>query len=261
MCCLVSTPRLQNTVVVFRASPAAVESAVRGLEASGNFYLVRREGGLSFTVFPSSGRVTATGIGGEADVEACLDKFCPASQRVGGGCGWRVVNRTYSGSVLCASGRPTGVCQALELYRRRLLQQEADNPLPELLRGGRSLAEINFRSQFFPSARLRWKGEGTLNLFNNGRFVIVGATEPLRAELLALRLDAIMRLYWRTLRPGTRCAWAAASSSTGSSGAGPAASGAAIRPRSSRTATSPAHPRSPSRRWRAAERCGWSLTW
>ena len=116
-----------------------------------------------------------------------------------GGVALRVTNSTYSGQIYCsdlAAGRTT-----LSL----VLSSFQSAGLP-------SGYKLSFRSQVFPGMCLRIRTEelrGTVNIFNNGKYVILGVTKEEEAEKLSTQLCAIMRRWWRTFGEGTPCAWSA----------------------------------------------------
>lgn len=165
-----------------------------------NFYVVKDGENRSFTVFPVSGNVICTGVKMAKYVPEALASFCRLTSVGEDGLSeWEVVNSTYLGKILCINeGVPA--CRMMALYKK--------------LEAGRDVS-IAFRSQFFPGVRIRWTGLGTINLFNNGKYVLVGVKTDASAKILYEKLCAITRKYWTTLDEVTWCAWGAASSSTG----------------------------------------------
>lgn len=220
--CRVSEPELANIVIFFRVKENCRRKlrrlcSSRWVYKSGkNFDCVRLgEGGRSvtYTIFPESCCVVATGIRREKRIKSALRRFrvAAALDRSRGEIllPHTVTNSTYSGIVECSGkkeGREVSVCQAVsELYFGEEGGWEAEDD---------ERWSIGFRSQFFPGLRLRWRGGGTVNLFNNGKYVLVGVRSREQANRLAAELCALMRRCWTTLGGVTWCAWTAASSST-----------------------------------------------
>lgn len=153
-----------------------------------NFF-VRKEEGQSFTVFPKSGDVIITGI---SRPEEARRAFRTLSRRTGRDVSYllklprKLTNSTYSGTVggypsLSSPGGSASACEVLAAYEKS--------------KRGRADASVSvsFRSQFFPGARVRFAGLGTVNLFNNGKYVMVGVRDPRNARVLREKLCAIMR--------------------------------------------------------------------
>ncbi len=209
-------PRVRNVVALLRVGETAREGAVSARPPADarftrnfyNFHRVRtpltspapgshRPPRFAYTVFPRSGLVIATGIphldavarsarvfrreynsagetaattdddddDGEGEEE---DSFFSARPRV--------VNTTFSGRVRSAGN-----------VLLRLHQLRARGRLPEDV-------QVSFRSQCFPGARLRWRSpRGTVNLFRNGRYVMIGVVCPEAARLLHGRLSTLVR--------------------------------------------------------------------
>ena len=208
-------PRVRNVVALLRVGETAREGAVSARPPADarftrnfyNFHRVRtpltspapgshRPPRFAYTVFPRSGLVIATGIphleavarsarvfrreynsAGETTVtedeeeeeeEEAEDGFFSARPRV--------VNTTFSGRVRSAGN-----------VLLRLHQLRARGRLPEDV-------QVSFRSQCFPGARLRWRSpRGTVNLFRNGRYVMIGVVSPEAARLLHGRLSTLAR--------------------------------------------------------------------
>ena len=119
-----------------------------------NFY-VFGENSLSFTVFPLSGHVIATGISNFKQGRKALYAFAkifgiPPFDNVLKTA--KVVNSTYDGKITCQA-KNRSACAALARYNKNEGQYKND-------------LNISFRSQFFPGARIKWKNKGTINLFN-----------------------------------------------------------------------------------------------
>jgi hypothetical protein len=235
--CFVSEPTLQNLVVHVRlpreestrelllGTPAAAASARdsrEGRRRRSNFYVLRPDGGcggerrpakkrgvrrgLSFTVFPKGCSVIVTGLSHPDEVVPALRRL---AEIVGAPAGeiarWerRTVNSTHTGSVVCSDGR-TSIREALDRLRRGAAPDDDDDA---------SAASISFRTQFFPGILLRWGDlRGSANLFDNGRYILVGTRREGETRRLYERLCALTRDNWTTLLPGTPCVWTAASS-------------------------------------------------
>ena len=169
-----------------------------------NFYVFGHRS-LSFTVFPKSGHVIVTGVRDHCMVESVLRRLAhalhlPAEEvRLGA----KVVNSTFDGHI-CCEWEGGSACQALARFKR--------SPEGELHKRD---VQVSFRSQFFPGARVRYKDLGTINLFNNGKYILVGVKRGELAQVLHRELCAIMRTYWTTSTQRTSCAWTADSSSIG----------------------------------------------
>lgn len=175
-----------------------------------NFYVVSVLG-RSCTVFPASGNVVVTGLRSEWDVKPLLVEFARVAglrpRSVLGETGFTPagrgrINSTYSGRVeACAdgAGAPVSVCRLLARFSR---DNDDDKEV-----------SVSFRSQFFPSVRVRWTDRGTANVFNNGKYVLVGVKTDSDAEWIHRRLSAIIGTYWTTINGATRCAWNADSCS------------------------------------------------
>ena len=210
--CLVSVPKLQNVVIHFHLKRSEeerdkVQIALETLHgrarekkrrrradrqpAKTNFFIFR-VGSVSFTVFTSTANVIATGIRTKENIDPAVQTFASLLRDV-----WReknisadlafsppvVVNSTYSGTICCPDNVKS-TCQLLYLW-----QQEAKKD-PQLAQDNVSL---NFRSQFFPSVRVRWSGSrGTINVFNNGKFTLVGVRSDEEAKVAHQRICAII---------------------------------------------------------------------
>jgi TATA-box binding protein (TBP) (component of TFIID and TFIIIB) len=233
--CRISEPVLQNLVLHLRVPAAELPLLLPpppGSRRAANFYVVRRRrrrregeeeeeeeegenvprrrrrGDTTFTVFPSSGSVIATGLRRAREAPPAVSWLARevGCDDGGGGGGdgdllllqrWegRVVNSTHIGAVECTSG--VSACRAAAAG--------AD----------KNGARVSLRTQFFPGVLLKWSGsEGAVNLFNNGKFIIVGVRKEEQVREIHHRLCALMRECWTTFTPGTSCAWSAASCST-----------------------------------------------
>ncbi len=166
---------------------------------NGNFYTFRLADGdsTSFTVFPESCNVIATGISHPDKMWPTLVLF---GEEVGLRKGWleraRITNSTYTGGIEC-SEKHVSACRALARYQK---DEGAEY---------KKDTSISFRSQFFPGARIRCQDIGTVNLFNNGKYVLIGVSNDSQARRLFVRLCAIMQRYWTTQGQETSCAWSA----------------------------------------------------
>ena len=249
MCCKVSDPRISNLVVFFRVSDnrtgleklklAELLARVRRSSSSSspsssscwlsrgkrrNFECIRL-GGFSYTVFPASGCVVATGISAHHLVESALNVFRESSGLAEEELlPHQVVNSTYSGRVECdgeREGRRVSVGQAVDSvfglgggggYEGGVVGSSGFGAVGEYDPDRRWY--VSFRTQFFPGICLRRRetcGGGTVNLFNNGRYVLVGVRSQRQAEELAGELCALMKRCWTTLGGVTSCAWPAGS--------------------------------------------------
>ena len=225
MCCRVTEPVLQNLVLHFRVPAGCVKREVclgrlqpprrrrrrrRGRRRKGerrgegrNFFVLD-DRAATFTVFPQSGDVSATGLGGGREsIARAVARFEEIAGQKTVGEGVRVTNSTYSGRIVCRDleCERASVVQVLALYAQDRRGAGDDN------------VSASFRSQFFPGARLKRKSlAGALNVFNNGSYVAVGVRTRGEAEELRKWLTAIMAEFWTTLERETGCAWSAGSS-------------------------------------------------
>jgi hypothetical protein len=175
-----------------------------------------------YTVFPKSGSVVVTGLRTMPDVRqyrlvehlraedkdripSAIVTFCNITdlplreiKDV------KVTNSTWSGSLLPAEKVPVQLGSVMEVL---------SNYSDWLTTEGSELAHqvsISFRSQFFPGARLQHlRLKGTINLFNNGSFVIVGVEKACQVRKLLLWISAIMNAHWKNPLGGKSCAWTA----------------------------------------------------
>ena len=221
--CGVSRPVLQNVVVHFKVkqgigviSKAVCKSNVEPAASKGKkkkqkrkFEGRRRERGegrnffilddrvATYTVFPNSGDVVATGLHNKEGIRSATSRFEEL-------CGLeveeksvRITNSTYSGKIICRDLEQgcASVVQVLSLFAESLTATET---------------VVNFRSQFFPGARLKHaKLNGTVNVFNNGSYVIIGVRSASEAERIQEWLGVIMAGFWTTMGRGTPCVWTA----------------------------------------------------
>jgi len=174
-----------------------------------------------FTVFPKSGSVVATGLRkmltkgdfrhrkdpSELKVPPVFATFAKMTGiSVRDITDKRVTNSTWSGTLLPPKEKEVklgSVMEVLSDYSHWVNTEDKDNS---------HLVSISFRSQFFPGARLQHMSmKGTINLFNNGSFVIVGVNKSWQARKLLMWLSAIMNEHWKNPLGGRRCVWIAPS--------------------------------------------------
>ena len=201
-------PRPCNVVVTFTVAPGSSLDEVRtrpppNSKSQRNFYVCRGRA-ASFIVFPKSGNVVATGIARPDLVDGALAEFrsiySPAALSADSCSAPRVVNATYSGRV---RGRGGGVLSRLAAAAAAAAAPGEENG------AGEEAVQLSFRSQCFPGARARWNGlVGTVNVFNNGKYIIVGVRGEEEACRLHRRLMAALSPSGSstTTRPGTPCA-------------------------------------------------------
>ena len=186
---------------------------------SGNFVCIKLNG-VSFTIFPLSGNIIGTGIKRKSHIFKCVGMFLDTIGLRGGGIEkilniLRITNSTYSGSIecVCLESEQITVCQALSHLHDYDIGDDVDSGETE---GGRNVAndgeylnewDVSFRSQFFPGIRIRHIDGGTINLFNNGKFVLVGVKSRRQVSQLTKKLCVFMRRCWMTLKEETMCAW------------------------------------------------------
>ncbi len=243
MCCKVTKPEVKNIVVHFKLSARKkkylkrLRRFVRNLREgknnndnvicknafSGNFVCIKLNG-VSFTIFPLSGNVIGTGIKRKSHIFKCVDMFLDAIGLRGGAERTlnvlRVTNSTYSGSIecVCLDSEQITVCQALSHLQDYDIGDEADGRTGEGSsnsiinnddddRGYLNEWDVSFRSQFFPGIRIRHIRGGTINLFNNGKFIVVGVKSKRKVRQLRKKLCVFMRKCWMTLKEETSCAW------------------------------------------------------
>ena len=183
-----------------------------------NFFVLAADGveeRFVYTIFPASGCVVATGLRRFPRFlpSSCARMLCPLPDVLKTFCNltgvrpeniWdvRVTNSTWSGSL-----RPNGeedkealgsVMEMLSRYSRFMSQGREEE----------ESVSIDFRSQFFPGARLQRAGvTGVINLFNNGSFVIVGVRNETQAERLLNWLAAITNMFWKSTPKGKSYVW------------------------------------------------------
>jgi TATA-box binding protein (TBP) (component of TFIID and TFIIIB) len=219
--CFISEPALQNLVVCFTArwkGAVLVPSSWSGGSSSSsgrgsNFYIVRKPStAISFTVFPSSGSVIATGFRTIDAIPTAVTWFAEevcdivvpspkafAAAHLFRKC-WkgRVVNSTHRGTIVCSGSGDGGRVSACQIADR--FKKASD----------KRTVTVSFRSQFFPGVLVKWADcEGTVNLFNNGSYVLVGVKKRSSVRVLYERLCALIRTHWTTSTPPTSCAWTA----------------------------------------------------
>lgn len=187
----VSPPQLKNVVIQLRVSlndelalrlaNLREEKEQQCKRRKLNFFNFKEEG-FAFTVFPSSGDVIITGLKEVVKIYnalRCLSYLIHVPYHMMVQTPWKITNSTYSGTVKTQEGN-TSVCQTLARYKENLCGNGED-------------VNVSFRSQFFPGARVRFSKLGTVNLFNNGKYVFVGVKTPEDAEALRDKLCVIMQ--------------------------------------------------------------------
>jgi TATA-box binding protein (TBP) (component of TFIID and TFIIIB) len=241
--CFATEPVLKNIVVLFKltakdkeANVDAVRHTLRLMRAwyakkpkagarPNNFFCVQWCT-FNYTVFPSTGSVVATGIKREGDVAEATSALCRLFERVAASSSDgpvplvtsapRVTNSTRTGSVqTCPQAKnQVSTCQRLHEWREAI---KAKRERGETISAEEN-ANLQFRPHFFPGVRITWPDAvGTLTLFNNGKFVIVGTTNSEQADTVHRRLCAIISKFWTTSSGETACAWSADSCSSNSS--------------------------------------------
>ena len=172
-----------------------------------NFFILRR-GRVTFTIFVDGGHVIVTGV---RDLHKSLEDAVSDFHEVTGGevrlerGTQKVVNSTYVGCLECADERRrTSTCRALA-------------------QGAAEGLSTSFRTQFFPGVRVRRSrkgggggGGGTANVFNNGKYVLVGVKSDEEADTLRREVCALIRTSWMTSTAPTSCVWTAGWSSSAS---------------------------------------------
>lgn len=214
MCCKVTKPDVKNIVIHFKFNDRKrkyikrLRIYVEGKKGEkhhrqnhGNFICVK-ENGVSFTIFPHSGNVIATGIKERSSILPIVKKFLATiklNKTLSCLSILRITNSTYSGSIVCSSldNEHLTVSEALSYFIENV--DKNDIILNEW--------DVSFRSQFFPGIRIRHINGGTINLFNNGKFVLVGVKSRKRVRHLTNQLCVFMKKCWMTLDEETSCVW------------------------------------------------------
>lgn len=194
--------------------------------------------GISYTVFPSSLDVIATGINTSDQIPLVRARMiknfihgfplphliskkeekCLFNAYSNGA--MKIINSTYSGHVFCE-----------DLRRGTSILSHVLHKLVNVSSHLNCYVSVHFRSQVFPGVRLRfqqkqersnsssnntvdkccknsgWKG--TVNVFNNGNYVLIGVRSKKEAEFIHSTLCALMKQYWTTLAGDQGCAWSA----------------------------------------------------
>jgi hypothetical protein len=109
-----------------------------------------------------------------------------------------VCNSTYHGEIYCATPKQN------RLPISQLIKEYLDNPLADF-----GYLDFSFRPHYFPGVTIKTLTSGTITLFNNGKYHIVGVTCKEKAKLLHRKLCAIIRHCWRISPPETSCVWIA----------------------------------------------------
>ena len=166
-----------------------------------------------FTIFPASGSVVATGLRAfpsglparTADEMDTLPDVLKTFNELTGIPATeireiKVTNSTWSGSLRPKDVTPEELGSVMRVI----------SDYSQLTSGkdGSEMFSVDFRSQFFPGVRMQHTGmAGTINLFNNGSFVIVGVRKASEAVMHLRWLAAIMNKFWKRPGAGTSCAW------------------------------------------------------
>ena len=191
----------------------------KGARAKKNFSVLCR-GKYTYTVFERSGDVIFNGSRTGEELEEGLRLLCeltghrvePTRKTA------RVVNGTYSGRIECVDLQQRGAS---------VMRCLSDFCKSGGSSGENAHVEINFREQFFPGARMRNRQlQGTINVFNNGSYVIIGAKSDEEAEKQRQWLTAVISASWTNSGAHPACAWTAAPSSSSCSEAEAAATSA-----------------------------------
>ena len=142
-----------------------------------NFYMIKDEieTKYSFIIFPRSKNIIISGIENYNKINHVLSLF---AKNIGistiSNVKYKVVNSTYTGIITYEKHTST-----FKLLKNR--KKENEN------------FTINFRSQFFPACKIKWNKLGTINIFNNGKYVIVGVKSEEQAQELREKLCALMK--------------------------------------------------------------------
>jgi hypothetical protein len=192
----------------------------------------------SFTIFPDSLDLIATGVSAEGGgsrlrIRVLKELVCFAADM---NVGWvrrracevailsgvcekiplRVTNSTYAGQVICGDLARDQTSMSLVLSRYVAMERadQKGNVQRQQQQQQQQLdQQISFRSQVFPGVRVKIPNvRGTINVFNNGKYVLVGVRSRQEAEALREALCAIMRQSWTTFGGETPCAWTAGGS-------------------------------------------------
>jgi hypothetical protein len=110
-----------------------------------------------------------------------------------------VCNSTYHGRIECTVDAE----DKISIYE--LLTEYFENPIPLL-----GKLDFSFRPHYFPGVTIKTAGHGTITLFNNGSYHIVGVNSKQKALRLHHTLCVIIQHCWRTTAPAMSCVWTAA---------------------------------------------------
>ena len=240
--CWLENPRMTNIVVHFkvvgaskqklrtaanRPPPPGVDKEVaRGEEIRqrGNFYIVKEREQTppeddfrpTFTVFPSSGNVTVTGIRHTNHLNRAFDRFAHMLDlcRSEVGTSHRLVNSTYKGVLKCDDdprARYRHFCLMLARYRKDVTRK-FEKATDEAMRKGdlRPLKQnprVTFNKEFFPGVRIRYDKVGTISLFKSGNYVLVGVTDTSGVRFLLRQLCRLLNDYSTILGREYPCEW------------------------------------------------------
>lgn len=202
--CFVSEPQIKNIVLHFRVA-SEEQAKLKNFENKDrviqkrNFFILKIKKcfcskQMSFTVFPQKGSVIATGVKSLENINSALQKFTDIiglkSESIHTK---KIVNSTYTGTIVCSETIAT------HCLLRNSRTEENDKNI-----------DISFRTQFFPAILIKWKNlQGSINLFNNGQYVIVGVNSEEQANVLYQQLCVLIQNCWMTSKPQTSCVWTA----------------------------------------------------
>ena len=219
MCCKISPPEVKNLVIHFkvkgncslqRLKKTMQERQTECSTSQKKNFCCFKQDGFSYTVFPASGNIICTGIKNWRTLVPALRSFVSSMklQSIHSSLGCvRVANSTFSGRIECLDlHKPVGgisVCQAITQFMK-LYQDQEKEYLKEW--------NISFRSQFFPGIRVRHTSLGTVNLFNNGKYILIGVKSQDDAVKLIQALCVFIMKCWTTLDEEMSCVWTAGSS-------------------------------------------------
>ena len=184
-----------------------MDETYQSLGEGRNFFVLAADGEeerFVYTIFPASGCVVATGLRSYPRFlpAACAEMLCPLPDALKTFCGltgvrpeniWdvRVTNSTWSGSLRPRNSYKETLGSVMEMLSRYSSHCSRGRAEEEAI-------SIDFRSQFFPGARLQHAHlAGVINLFNNGSFVIVGVRSEKEVDALLRWLAAIINEFWK----------------------------------------------------------------
>ena len=209
-----------SPLFIYRDVPTVICSNRFWCGKSGrNFYTVKSKEyrNVSFIIFPYSGNVIVTGIRDEKGIHdvllnaaelfgyRTLTEMCRSTPTV--------INSTWCGEVVCYFySIPAGKTR-LGWNNKLLPKKYVMSVISRYSHANMNNADLvcNPRSSFFPGVKLRHqKLRGTINLFNSGKYVLVGVRNKREASKLHAWLSAIMKKFWTTNIREIPCAFPAA---------------------------------------------------